>query len=117
MTTPNISNRRKHPRAKFRNQIHAYPVRESKSGNIFEVQKDPLAVKTIDLSEAGIRLEWGISKPLNPILKIKIEVNNNESVDAFSRLVWSSEKFTGYKFILLDPGEEKSIRDFVNQLT
>jgi hypothetical protein len=42
-------------------------VRESNTENILEVQKDALIVKTVNLSQEGIRLELGENKTFEPI--------------------------------------------------
>lgn len=114
--TPKKEDRRKYLRIKFKNEIKVHPVTISKSENIFEANGSFLTVKSIDLSEEGIRLEPGKSMPLSQILKIEIKMNNNETIDVYVRLVWSSEKYLGYKFIFLDPKAEDSIRDFMNRL-
>ena len=62
-----VSDQRKHPRARFRNQIHTCLVRESNTENILQVQKDALIVKTVNLSQEGIRLELGENKTFEPI--------------------------------------------------
>lgn len=108
--------RRKHPRAKFEDQVQIHPVVESKSGNVFEVQGNPLIVKAFDLSEGGIRLELGIPKPPSHILKLNFRVHKDKTVDVYSKLAWVSDKYLGYKFIVEDDETRKAIRDFVEKL-
>ncbi len=108
--------RRKHSRVRFLDQVQIHPVVESKSGNVLEVQGNPLTVKAVDLSEGGIRLELGIPKPPSHILKLNFRVNKDKTVDVYSKLAWNSEKHLGYQFIVVDEETRKAIRDFVNHL-
>lgn len=108
--------RRKHPRAKFEDQVQIHPVVESKSGNVFEVQGNPLTVKAFDLSEGGIRLELGIPKPPSHILKLNFRVHKDKTVDVYSKLAWTSEKFLGYQFIVVDEETRKAIRDLIDKM-
>jgi hypothetical protein len=108
--------RRKHPRARFEDNVQIHPVIESKSGNVFEVQGNPLTLKAVDLSEGGIRLELGIPKPPSHILKLNFQVHKDKSVDVYSKLAWTSDKFLGYQFIVVDEETRKVIRDLVEKL-
>ena len=108
--------RRKHPRVKYEDKVQIHPVIESKSGNVFEVQGNPLTVNSYDLSEGGIRLELGIPKPPSHILKLNFRVHKDKSVDVYSKLAWTSDKFHGYQFIVVDEETKKIIRDLVDKL-
>jgi hypothetical protein len=115
--TPNIpEERRKQPRVPFSEQVQIYPVTESKSGNIFEVQKDFLTVKAFDLSEGGIRLELGVPDPPAPILKLNFQIQKDRSVTVYGKLAWSSGKFAGCRFIALEKESLQQIQDFLEKL-
>jgi c-di-GMP-binding flagellar brake protein YcgR len=109
--------RRKHTRVKFEEHVKIHPVQESKSGNVFEVQGNPLTVKAFDLSEGGIRLELGIPRPPSHILKVNFRVHKDRTIDVYSKLVWVSDKYLGYKFIVVDEEARKIIREVLEKLS
>jgi hypothetical protein len=114
--TAHKDERRKHPRVKFEERIKIHPVVVSKSGNVFEVQGSPLTVKAFDLSEGGIRLELGIPRPPSHILKVNFQIHKDKSVDVYSKLVWVSDKFLGYQFIVVDEEAQQVIRELLKKL-
>ncbi len=114
-TSKAAEERRKQPRVKFAKPVQIYPVVESQSGNIFEVQKDFLTVKAVDLSEGGIRLELGIPKPPGHILKLNFDIQKDRSVTVYGKLCWSTGKFAGCKFIALEKETLQQIQDFVEK--
>jgi len=107
--------RREHTRVKFADQVQIYPVVESKSGNIFEVQNNPIAVKAVDLCEGGIRLELSFPKPPSQIFKLNFRIHKDKTVDVYGKTTWFSGKFLGCKFIALDAETRQVIRDFIEK--
>jgi hypothetical protein len=112
----NKEERRKYPRIKFVDRVEIFPVIESKSRNIFEVQNTPITVKAVDLSENGIRLELGTSKPPARILKLNFQINKDKSINVYGKMAWVSGKFLGCTFVAMDKESRQLIRDFVEKL-
>jgi PilZ domain len=107
--------RRKHPRAKFREKVTLYHVTESKSGNVFEVQGPPLTAKAQDLSEGGIRLEIQISPASSGIFKLNFQVGKDRSVDLYSKLAWAGNGFFGLQFLMADEEARRLINSYVGK--
>lgn len=107
--------RRKHPRAKFQETVVIHNVIESKSGNVFEVQGNPVVAKARDVSEGGIRLDIGNAAALNKIFKLNFQVQKDKSVDVYSKLAWASEGVLGLQFIVADEEIRRMIRGFVEK--
>ena len=74
-----LPEKRKHPRVKFHEKIKVHRVVESKSGNVFEVQGNPIITKAEDVSEGGIRLTLKSPPSGNPILKLNFKVKKDNS--------------------------------------
>jgi hypothetical protein len=102
--------RRKYPRAKFDATVIVHKVVESNSGNVFEVQGTPIAAKSTDVSEGGIRLEMAKSSPFTKILKLNFQILKNKSVDVYTRVAWEGDGSCGLQFIVLDDEIRKQIR-------
>ena len=109
------SERRKYPRAKFQESVVVHNVVESKSGNVFEVQGNPLVVKAKDVSEGGIRLEVGNGSTLGKIFKLNFQIQKDKMVDVYSRLAWAGNGTYGLQFIVADEDIRRSIRGFVEK--
>ncbi len=107
--------RRKFPRVKFDDQVTIHQVTESKSGNVFEVQGNPIVVKAQDVSEGGIRLELADSTGPSKILKVNFQIQKNKSVDVYTKLAWKSGDSCGLQFIVLDDETRKQIQSFVDK--
>ena len=106
--------RRKHTRAKFQDSVVVHKVIESKSGNVYEVQGNPLVVKALDVSEGGIRLEIG-SDPSSKILKLNFQVQKNKPMDIYSKLAWTEKGTCGLEFIVADEQIRLLIRNYVER--
>ncbi|HJT24644.1 MAG TPA: PilZ domain-containing protein [bacterium] len=114
--TPSSSpERRKYPRVKFQESVVVHNVVESKSGNVFEVQGNPMVVKAQDVSEGGIRLEVGDGNPLGKIFKLNFQIQKGRSVDIYSRLAWAAEGMFGLQFIVADEEIRRNIRGLVEK--
>jgi hypothetical protein len=110
-----VSDRRRYPRVKFHGKVTAHPVVESKSGNVYEVQGNPLTLKAQNVSEGGIRLELGEVSSPSSILKLNFKVDKDRSVDVYSKLAWVMNGLCGFQFIVLDEEVRKAIRGFVER--
>ena len=107
--------RRRHHRTKFHEKVTVHHVTESKSGNVFEVQGNPLTTKALDVSEGGIRLELGETKLPTSILKLNFKVNKDKTVDVYSKLAWAGDGACGLQFIVLDEEVRKIIKGLVDK--
>lgn len=111
---PNVE-RRKYPRATFQESVVIHNVVESKSGNVFEVQGNPLVVKARDVSEGGIQLEVGKTSVLSKIFKLNFQIQKNKPVDVYSKLAWNGNGVCGLQFIVADEEIRRMIRGFVEK--
>ncbi len=107
--------RRKYPRAKFQESVVVHSVVESKSGNVFEVQGNPLVVKAQDVSEGGIRLEVGNVATPNKIFKLNFQIQKDKPMDVYSKLAWNGHGQLGLQFIVADEEIRRMIRGFVEK--
>jgi hypothetical protein len=107
--------RRKHPRAKFQETVTVHKVIESSSGNVFEVQGNPIIVKAEDVSEGGIRLEIGETNSPTKILKLNFQLQKNKPVDVYTRLAWTGKGQCGLQFIVLDEEIRRMIQTYVSK--
>lgn len=107
--------RRKFPRAKFQDSVTINKVVESSSGNVFEVQGNPIIAKGGDVSEGGIRVEIGQANSPTKILKLNFKLQKDSSIDVYTRLVWSAEGECGLQFIVLDDEIRQQIKAYVEK--
>jgi hypothetical protein len=107
--------RRKYPRAGFDETITVYKVVESKSGNVYEIQGNPLVIKAKDVSEGGMRLQFINEDKNNKILKLSFQIPNDGKVEVCSKLVWAKDGHSGLEFIVLDEEVRRNIRNFVGK--
>jgi len=92
-----------------------HPVVESKSGNVFEVSGSPIEVKSLDVSEGGLRLELSKAVPSHKILKINFETQKNKLVDVYTKIAWVQGALCGLQFIVLDNATRQFIRTYVEK--
>ena len=102
--------KRKFDRYAFKKTVQVFPVLPSKSGNIYEVQKKPVEIQTRDISEGGLRLEGDRNFDPQFLLKLSFEVAQEQPVEVFGKIIWSSEGYHGVRFMLADQELKKSIR-------
>jgi len=107
--------RRKFPRAKFQDTVTVHKVVESSSGNVFEVQGNPIVGKGGDVSEGGIRIEIGKANSPTKILKLNFKLQKDSSIDVYTRLVWSAQGECGLQFIVLDDEIRQQIKAYVDK--
>ncbi len=107
--------RRKYPRAQFHESVTVHNVVESKSGNVFEVQGNPLMAKAKDVSEGGIRLEAAQGGPQGKIFKLNFQIQKGKTVDIYSKLAWTEAGMLGLQFIVADEQIRRYIRSFVEK--
>jgi hypothetical protein len=107
--------RRKHKRVEFKESILVHPVLESKSGNVYEVGESALTVKSLDLSEGGLRVM--ISEPVTAgkILKVHIQSPKSKMSDIYTKIAWANGALCGLQFIVLDENTRQFIRGYVEK--
>jgi hypothetical protein len=104
------SDKRKHLRIKFDGAVNIYPVTQSKSGNIFEVQAKGKTAQGGDISEGGIRLVIQDGNEPKDILKLNFKIKKFKSAEVYAKLVWKKGDTFGMRFILLDDDFRSQIR-------
>ncbi|SRR5579871_1073963 len=102
--------KRKFNRFEFQKPIRVFPVLPSKSGNIYEVQKESFEVRASDVSEGGVGFET--NRNMNPdwLLKMNFEVEANEPVEVYGKIVWSRSNRCGVRFMHMDSSLRKIVR-------
>lgn len=107
--------KRRYNRFEFQKSVQVFPVLPSKSGNIFEVQQNPLKVWANDISEGGLRLETSNSFNPNFLLKLNFEVEEEKLVEVFGKIIWTRDSHCGIRFMLADQEMRKGIRSFAKK--
>ncbi len=109
--------KRRHGRFDFQKRVQVFPVLPSKSGNIYEVQKDSFEARSSDVSEGGLGLET--PKPLNPdfLLKVNFEVQDRQTVEVYGKVVWSEPNHCGIRFMYTDTSLRRGIKSLAQGKT
>ena len=107
-----IADKRQTQRVGFTSDVSAFPVVPSKSGNIFEVYPQQHMYSAVDISRGGIRLSTSTPFPQDTILKLKVEILKKHPLDIFARVVWSNNRHTGLKFIVLHEDVQRHITHY-----
>src|ERR1700734_963875 len=113
--TPSSSEKRKHKRVHFKEPVIVHPVVESKSGNVFEVSGTPLELKSLDVSEGGLRIELSEPVPSHKILKVNFALSKNKLVDVYTKIAWVNGALCGLQFIVLDEATRQFLRGYVEK--
>jgi hypothetical protein len=104
-----VDEKRKFNRFDFQKTVQVFPVLPSSSGNIFEVQKKPIEAWANDISEGGLRLEAADSFDPNFLLKLNLELVEDQSVEVYGKIIWSRDSHCGVRFMLVDKKLRKGI--------
>ena len=112
-----MNDKRRHDRFEFQKRIHVFPVLPSKSGNIYEVQKDSFEAHSSNLSEGGLGLET--AKPLNPdfLLKVNFELQSDQAMEVYGKVVWSRQNHCGIRFMYTDASLRRGIKFLAQEKT
>ena len=110
-----VIEKRKHNRIEFQKSVQVFQVLPSKSGNIFEVQNNCDAAWANDISEGGLRLET--SKFFDPslLLKLNFEVEEDQSVEVYGKVIWAQDHHCGVRFMMVDQKMRKGIRSITRK--
>lgn len=102
--------KRIHNRIGLQKTVRIFAVLPSKSGNIYEVQKESFEARTSDVSEGGLGLET--ARPLSPdgLLKINFKLEEDQPVEVYGKVVWSQPNRCGVRFVHTDVSLLKSLR-------
>ncbi len=109
------SDKRRFNRFAFQKSIHVFPVLPSKSGNIYEVQKSSIEVKASDISEGGLRLEFHPGLDPKFLLKLNFEVEKDERIEVYGKIIWSEKNHLGVRFMVTDSILRKGIRSIAKK--
>ncbi len=105
-----LQEKRRYKRFDFQKSVKIFPVLPSKSGNIYEVQTQAVQVKAVDISEGGLRLETDADLNENFLVKMHFEMTKDRPVEVFGRIMWSSEKQHGIRFMIADHEIQHGVR-------
>jgi len=102
--------KRRFNRVEFQKPIRVFPVLPSKSGNIYEVQKESFEVHASDVSEGGVGFET--TRPMNPdfLVKMNFEAVENQPVEVYGKIVWTQSNRCGVRFMHMDSSLRKLVR-------
>ena len=106
------SEKRIHNRIDFNKPVQVFPVLPSKSGNIYEVQKESFEAQASDVSEGGLGLK--VSKPMNPefLVKMNFELTDKQPIEVYGKIIWSQSDRCGIRFMHTDTAFRKMLRSF-----
>ena len=104
------NDKRQHERVGFQKVARVFPVLPSKSGHIYEVQKDSIWVQASNISEGGLLLETEQFSKSSLILKLNFEVAKDETVEVYGKIIWVEGGRCGVRFLFADNNLRKSIR-------
>ena len=107
--------KRQFHRIGFRKTVRVFPVLPSKSGNIFEVQKDSIWSQADNISEGGLLLETEQFPKSSLILKLNFEVAKDETVEVYGKVIWVEGGRCGVRFLFADNDLRKAIRSLARK--
>jgi hypothetical protein len=102
--------KRQHTRFDFQMPVKVFPVRSSKSGNIYEVQSNFHEFQARDISEGGLCLQTGQDFDSSQMLKMNFEVEKDRPVEVFGKVMWSNSKHLGVRFMMTNQEIRKGIK-------
>ncbi|HVZ81358.1 MAG TPA: PilZ domain-containing protein [bacterium] len=102
--------KRQYQRVGFRRTVRVFPVLPSKSGNIYEVQKDSIWVQADNISEGGLLLATEQFSKSSLILKLNFEVGLDRMVEVYGKVIWVEGGRCGVRFLFADNELRKAVR-------
>lgn len=109
------NDKRQHDRIVFRKTVRAFPVLPSKSGHIYEVQKNSVWVQAYNISEGGLLLETEQFSKSSLILKLNFEATKDEMAEVYGKVIWVEGGRCGVRFLFADANLRKGIRALVRK--
>lgn len=110
-----VENKRQHERVGFQKVARVFPVLPSKSGHIYEVQKDSVWVQASNISEGGLLLETEQFSKSSLILKLNFEATQDEMAEVYGKVIWVEGGRCGIRFLFADANLRKAIRALVRK--
>ncbi len=106
---------REYSRVSFQKVVRVFPVLPSKSGNIYEVQKNSTWVQADNISEGGLLLGTEQFSKSALILKLNFEVEKDVMVEVYGKIIWVEGGRSGVRFLFADNNLRKAIRVLARQ--
>lgn len=112
-----VDEKRRFTRFEFQETIRVFPVQPSKSGNIYEVQKEFFEARASDICEGGLGFE--AKQELDPsfLLKINFDVPVKKPVEVYGKVVWAKNRRYGVRFMYTDQILRKGVRSIGQRKT
>ena len=106
-----VSEKRRRERFEVKKPVRVFTVVPSKSGNIFEVDAKHQPGIAHNISESGLKLE--VQRPFKSeaILKLNIELEKDQTIEVYAKIVWAKKTHCGVSFVLPDEWAIKAIQD------
>lgn len=104
------NDKRQHDRVGFRKVVRVFPVLPSKSGNIYEVQKNSIWIQADNISEGGLLLETEQFPKSSIILKLNFEVAPEQMTEVYGKVIWVEGGRCGVRFLFADNDLRKAVR-------
>ena len=105
-----MEEKRRFNRFDFQNVIHVFPVLPSKSGNIFEVQKESFEASASNISEGGLKFETKKELSPNFLLKLNFELTHDQPLEVYGKVIWSKDNRFGIRFMYTDQTLRQAVR-------
>lgn len=110
-----MKEKREHLRVGFQKVVRVFPVLPSRSGNIYEVQKNSVWVQADNISEGGLLLGTEQFPKSSIILKLNFEVEKNVMVEVYGKIIWAEGGWSGVRFLFADNNLRKAVRALARQ--
>jgi len=105
-----VIEKRRFKRFEYREEVLVFPVHPTSAGSFFEVDLTSFSVHSLDISEGGIRLEW--RDDLNPdlLLKLRLRLPQDLTVEIYGKVAWSEGGKAGIRFMVPDETLRHGVR-------
>lgn len=107
----NLPEKRRFERFIFQKPVRVYQVLPSKSGNIYEVQDQVIPAQSHNISESGLKLETTKPFGVGSILKLSFEVEKDDNVEIYAKIIWVQKTHCGVHFMAPDTSIQKTVRN------
>jgi hypothetical protein len=90
--------KRLHKRCRFEQKVEVW----RQACRLGERRCHPDVCTSLDISHGGMRLETRKPLPLHSVVKLDFQMLAEKPVQVFAKVVWSSQGFSGLRFITSD---------------
>lgn len=87
--------KRKFTRVAFQRELEIFPVFPSYSEDFSDL---PLTGQSQDISGGGIAFKANPLLKIGSFLKLRFELEKDQRVEAFGKIVWAKDNFFGFSF-------------------